>query len=91
MKLEKDHLYLVKRENGDYCLYYPLNDSNGDIIGWCDQNYVSHPYFEDDDIIGSVQRIEERKYVRVNREKAFLNAIGQNDKCQIELEKVNAE
>ena len=89
-KLE-NHLYLIKRENGDYFLAYPLEDIDGELIGWWDQNCVSHPYYEDDDIIGSVDRIEERRYVRVNRAKAFLNAIGQNDKCQIELEKVNAE
>jgi hypothetical protein len=88
MKLEKDHLYLVKRENGEYCLYYPLEDLNGDVIGWRDQNSIYDAYFEDDDIISSVQRIEERKYVRL---KTFLNLIGKNNKCQIELEKIDVE
>ena len=72
MKLEKDHLYLIKRENGDYFLAYPLEDLNGDLVGWWDQNCVSHVYFEDDDIIGSVERIEERKHVRQQRAEKMI-------------------
>jgi len=32
-----------------------------------------------------------KKYCKLIREKTFLNAIGKNNKCQIELEKVNVE
>jgi uncharacterized protein (DUF1015 family) len=71
MKLE-DHLYLIKKEDGRYLLVYPVYDLNGDLDGWEDQNHQAYPYFDDDDIIGSVERIEERRDMRRNIEKKFL-------------------
>ena len=66
MKLE-NHLYLIKRKDGDYFLAYPLTDKNGDVNGWWDQNMVSQVHYESDDIIGSVDRIVERKHVRMSK------------------------
>jgi hypothetical protein len=71
MKLE-NHLYLIKPKKGDYFLAYPLTDKNGDVNGWWDQNCVSHVHYDTDDIIGSVDRIIERKHVRQQKAKKAI-------------------
>ncbi len=67
MKLE-NHLYLIKREDSKkYLLVYPVYDINDVHVAWEDQEGLTYPCFDDDDIIGSVERIEERKWIRSQR------------------------
>ena len=63
MKLKEDHLYLIKRE-ALYFLVYPVYDLKGDQEAWENQLGQRYPVFADDDIIESVERIEERKHDR---------------------------
>ena len=70
MKLE-DHFYLIKRKDGVYFIGKPIYEE-GKLDGWLCQDGGAHPYWEDDDIIGSIERIEERKWARRQLEKKFL-------------------
>jgi hypothetical protein len=45
-------------------LVYPLFDMDGKVTGWRQQGGSVRPCFDDDIVIGSVERIEERKHVR---------------------------
>lgn len=67
MKLE-DHFYLIKRIDGTYFIGKPIYE--GDTLdGWKCQDGGNHPYCHDDDIIGSIERIEERKWARQQKAK----------------------
>lgn len=68
MKLE-NHLYLIKREDGRYLLVKPIYDLDDKLSYWEDQDGIAFTFYEDDDIIGSVERIEERNHVRQARAK----------------------
>ncbi len=57
-ELNKDTLYLIKRHDGSFIIAYPLFDLGYELCGWWDQNFVSQVYYEDDKIIGSLDKIE---------------------------------
>jgi hypothetical protein len=54
----------VKREDGEYIIGKPVYDTEGTLYAWLDQNGSHIMHFPDDDIIGSIDRIEERKWAR---------------------------
>ena len=66
IKLE-DHLYLIKREDGHYILAKPVYDLNKKLTAWLDQWNMSYPVYDDDDVISSVERIEERRHQRAEQ------------------------
>ena len=74
MKLE-NHLYLIKREDGHYLLAFPVYDLSNEIAGWRDQSGIHYPSYDDDNIIGSVDRIEERKHVRERTAEKFIKGL----------------
>jgi len=80
-KLEPGHLYLIKRDwdrDEQYLLAYPLYDINGKgkVRGWKRQSPLTTvACFDDDIIIGSVQRIEERKHVRKRIGEKFIKGL----------------
>lgn len=78
MKLE-NHNYLVKRHKRhmsnpynfeQFIIGYPVYE-NDNLVGWLDQQNIRRIHYEDDDIIGSIERIEERKWIRSQIEKKF--------------------
>lgn len=72
MKLE-NHLYLVKREDGSYIIGWPVYDPiRKNLTFWRQQNGLHIQHSEKtDDIIGSIERIEERKWARQQKAKAY--------------------
>ncbi len=77
-KLKPDHLYLVRRDwdRGErYLLVYPIYDMDDTVIGWNRQKNTAVACFDDDIIVGSVKRIEERKEVRERVTEKFIKGL----------------